>query len=334
MLEKNNQHLLEGLADDYSDFLETLEYIREIEMLPASEKKQILVEHNIELSKKKILKCYAKHENIRKVINKLTHKFSQEIEAWQEDEEAFYGPELFSLYIRQTILEEVNPFETMPKVAKLIDRAAQLPEADDIDTKEDFEPIFKIVKKAIKLGKLYERQTTTELFELFDFEFGLYMSSYMLHLYDFDWTEEEIHRLIKLVKKFEKQFPLDPLIGEWKLDIMELFDTIGLKQEYVDFIDEAYAKHQIENGELANVLMNIALYHEDILLAQKIDESLLMPHDAIDKEDEEAKLALAKLEWLQSGRPGQEFEYAQSLQDAADEEDEESIDILEESFPF
>ena len=47
-----------------------------------------------------------------------THKFSQEIDAWQEDEEAFYGPELFSLYIRQTILEEVNPFEAMPKVAE------------------------------------------------------------------------------------------------------------------------------------------------------------------------------------------------------------------------
>ena len=38
MLEKNNQHLLEGLADDYSDFLETLEYIREIECCQPAKK--------------------------------------------------------------------------------------------------------------------------------------------------------------------------------------------------------------------------------------------------------------------------------------------------------
>lgn len=329
MLEKNTQPLFEGLTDDYSDFLETLEYIRAMEMLPTNEKKHILKEHGIDLSKKKILKYYRKHGNIRKVTDKLTKKYAEFIEKWQEDQEALYGPELLSLYIRQIILSEVNPLETMPKVSKLIDATNELPEADEIQSKDEFEPVFKIIKKAIKLGKHYERKTTTELFELFDFEFGLFMSSYMLQLYEFDWNEEEINRLIKLVKKFEKQFPLDPLISEWKLDIMELFDTVGLKQEYVDFIEEAYTKHQIENGELANVLMNIALYQDDILLAQKIDESLLVPHENINEEDEEAKLAVAKYEWLKSGQSGRQFAY--SL-DSADED--EDIDILEESFPF
>lgn len=329
MLEKKTQPLFEGLTDDYSDFLETLEYIRDMEMLPISEKKQILEAHGIDLSKKKILKCYRKHENIRKVTDKLSQKYAQSIEAWLEDPEALYGPELLSLYIRQVILSKMNPYETMPKVAKLIDATHELAEADQIESKEEFEPIFKIIKKAIKLGQHYERKTTTELFELFDFEFGLFMSSYMLQLYEFDWEEEEISRLIKLVKKFEKQFPLDPLISEWKLDIMELFDTVGLKQEYIDFIEEAYTKHQIENGELANVLMNIALYQDDILLAQKIDESLLSPHENINEEDEEAQLAIAKYEWLKSGQSGRQFAYS-----FTDEDPDEDIDILEESFPF